>query len=60
MEDKISDIKDLALQETVGEALKHLWKDSGITYAKDGLLYSTKKGKIIAIIPDSIKALSKS
>lgn len=60
MGDRISDIKDLALQESVGESLKHLWKDSKITYAKDGLLYSTKKGKIIALIPDSIKVFSKS
>ena len=60
MEDRISDIKELALQETIGESLKHIWKDSKITYAKTGLLYSTKKGKIIAIIPESIKAYSKS
>ena len=60
MGDKLSDIKELALQEAIGESLKHLWKDSGITHAKEGLLYSTKKGKIIAIIPNSIKATSKS
>ena len=54
MGDKISDIKDTALQKKTGKTLKELWKKLGITYAKDGLLYPTRNGKVLAIIPDVI------
>lgn len=54
MGDKISEIKDVALQETTGDLLKQLWEEMGITYAKDGHLYHTRNGKVLAIIPDVI------
>lgn len=60
MGDKISDIKEFALKPSIGDGIKRLWKATGITHAKSGLLYSTRKGKVIALISKNIKAYYKS
>ena len=60
MVDKISDIKEFALKPSIGDSIKRLWKATGITHSKSGLLYPTRKGKVIALISKNIKAYYKS
>jgi len=60
MSEEISEIKDSALKEDTGEKIKTLWKNSGISHCKKGLLYTTRQGKVIAIICDKLKGLFES
>ena len=60
MVEKISHIKEYALNPKIGEDIKNQWRKENRTHCTNGLLYSTRNGKIIAIIPDSIKAFPQS
>ena len=55
MQDKIADIKELALSSAIGDNIKKLWKNSDITCCTHGYLYSMGDFKVIALTSEALK-----